>query len=116
MNDKLDPALEERLERAAPALGDSGADRVDVIVALRRPADEATLADLANRGLSVRAVVGDILTGSVDLTAVADVAASDDVVKIDGGGSLAPEQDADDPLTDSAVDVSESDTLDSYDE
>jgi hypothetical protein len=116
MNDKLDPALEERLERAAAAPGKPGEDRVDVIVALRQPADEATLADLATRGLGVRSVVGDILTGSVDLTSVADLADSDDVVKIDGGGSLATELDDIHTAADSVGDVSESVSLDSYNE
>jgi hypothetical protein len=114
MNDKLDPALEERLERAAAAPEGSEAERVDVIVALRRPADDETLADLANRGLGVRSVIGDILTGSVALTAVADVADSDDVVKMDAGGSLGTEPASDVVSTDSATDVSGTENLDSF--
>lgn len=107
MNDKLDPVLDERVERAASTLASRGAERVDVIVALRREADDDTIADLAERGFAVRAVVGDILTGSVDLADVTAVAGSDDVVKIDAGGLLSPEPADSDPPLDSAFDVSE---------
>lgn len=88
MDEKLNPVLQERVERALSAAGGQDVDRIDVIVALRRPADEDTLADLADRGLGVRSVIGDILTGSVEMTAVPMLAESDEVVTIEAGGLL----------------------------
>ena len=100
MSDKLDPALAERMSRRAavpdplPAgdltRGLSG-ERVDVLLGLRRAADDSVLADLAVRGLQVRSVLGDVLTGSIALDQVETLAASDDVVSIESGGRLSTE-------------------------
>lgn len=111
MTDKLDPVLQEHLERA-DALHDAS-QRIDVLVSLTRPPDDAVLADLAERGLDVRSVAGDILTGAVALAAVTTVAESDAVVSIDAGGRLGPESsDPASPVDSPASDAVESDSFD----
>lgn len=94
---KVDPALAARLEERGGGSEERPSPTVDdtlaVIVSLRRPADDDLLADLATRGLQVRSVIGDVVTGAVALDDVLRVTASADVVSLDGGGRLAPEAD-----------------------
>lgn len=97
MTEKLDPTLLSLVE-SDEARDDAAKDRagsaptIDVLVALTRRADAELLADLASRGLSVRSVVGDILTGSVDRGNVRNLAAADDVVRIDASVPMYLEQ------------------------
>ena len=87
MSDKLDPALAELL--ADPQID---ADRfVAVLIGLRAPASDAVLQELRDRGLTLRSVIGDVLTGAAPLSRMDAIAAQPEVVRIEVGGALLPE-------------------------
>ena len=88
---KIDPNLLASLEQSEES--PSSAEReVSVLVALRASADEAIEEDLSRRGLQVRSRLGDILTGTVRLKDVRELAAASCVVKIEASAPLYPER------------------------
>jgi hypothetical protein len=87
MNSKLDPILAEIVEQ--PELQES---RVRVLVALNTTLDESELAMLEASGLVTGSIVGDIATGSVKVADLPRLAAMPQVVAIEGGRPMEPEQ------------------------
>lgn len=97
MTEKLDPSLKARVEALAVGAGAAGggieaADIVEVLIGLDGPASDAELAALKASGLTVRSVIGDVLTGTIAAGAVAGVAAHPKVVKIEASGALQMER------------------------
>lgn len=90
MTEKLDPRLKAQVEaHAARAPGGiEAADVVEVLVGLDGPASDSDLAALKASGLSVRSVIGDVLTGTIPAEKVAAVAAHPRIVKIESSGDL----------------------------
>ena len=87
MPTKLDPVLAAMLED--PALE---ADReVTVMIGLAAAPTERTLAELRALGLSVRSVVGDVLTGSARLGRIVEISAHPAIVRIEAATPLHPE-------------------------
>jgi hypothetical protein len=87
MSDKLDPALAELL--ADPQID---IDRtIAVLIGLRAPASDVVLQELRDRGLTLRSVIGDVLTGSAPLSRMGAIAQQPEVVRIEVGGVLLPE-------------------------
>jgi hypothetical protein len=87
MSSKLDPAL-------AAMVDDPQADpnrEVTVLVGLTQPSNEAMLQSLRERGLTVRSVIGDVLTGVAALARMPAIAAHPNVIKIEAGAPLVPE-------------------------
>lgn len=89
VTEKLDPNLKARVEAGS---GAEAGDVVEVLIGLDRSASDGELAALKAAGLTVRSVIGDVLTGTVPVAAVAAVAAHPRVVKIEASGSLQPER------------------------
>lgn len=87
---KLDPRLLEQVDISRTARSDTSRP-VQVLVGLDRAATPEMLDDLKGRGLNVRSVLGDVLTGTVALDRVDDLAAHDSVVKIEASGPTFPE-------------------------
>lgn len=87
MPTKLDPTLAAMLDDPQ-----AEADReVAVMVGLAGAATEATLAELRARGLAVRSVIGDVLTGAAPLGRIAAIADHPEIVKIEASTPLHPE-------------------------
>ena len=87
MPTKLDPVLAAMLE--GPALE---ADReLTVMIGLSAAPTERTLAELRALGLSVRSVVGDVLTGSARLGRIVEISAHPAIVRIEAATPLHPE-------------------------
>jgi hypothetical protein len=87
MPTKLDPVLAALLDDPQVE-----ADReVVVMVGLAGPASEPTLAELRARGLTVRSVIGDVLTGSASLRRIGEIAAHPAIVKMEAAAPLYPE-------------------------
>lgn len=89
MTDKLDPEL-LRLSEAAPGAGEASA-RVRVMLALRHAPDAAEMARLETCGLQGGAAYGDVLTGTVPVSDLGQLARDPLVVKIEGSRPLEPE-------------------------
>jgi hypothetical protein len=86
--DKIDPMLRRLLESPVER---GSAPTVDVIVAVSSPPSEADLQALRDRGLAVRSVIGDVLTGSAPLSAVPRIAEHEAIVRIEASTPLYPE-------------------------
>jgi len=87
MSTKLDPALAAMLDDPQ-----AEADReVVVMVGLAQQATEQTLAELKARGISVRSVLGDVLTATAMLGRIGEIAAHPAIVKIEASTPLHPE-------------------------
>jgi len=84
---KLDPRLAALVE-AARSGAPEAAERVDVLVALVAPMDDAVRADLESRGLAVRSEVGTVCTASVTVEDAMRVAASPHVLTIEASAPL----------------------------
>ena len=84
---KLDPRLAAMVEAARSGAAET-AERVDVLVALVAPMDDAIRADLESRGLAVRSEVGTVCTASVTMEDVLRVAASPHVLTIEASAPL----------------------------
>jgi hypothetical protein len=65
---------------------------VTVIVALSSPASDDDLSALRGRGLQVRSVIGDVLTGSASVSDITRIAEHPSVVKIEASTPLYPER------------------------
>lgn len=87
MSQKLDPALAAMLDDPQT---DSNRE-VSVLIGLTQPGNEAMLQSLRERGLTVRSVIGDVLTGVAPLASMPAIAAHPDVIKIEAGAPLRPE-------------------------
>ena len=87
--DKLDPEL-LRLSRE-PMDSHESAASVRVMLALRHAPDAAEMARLESCGLQPGSAVGDILTGTVPVSDLGQLAADPLVVKIEGSRPLEPE-------------------------
>lgn len=93
MGEKLDPNLRAKVEaHAASTGGIESADIIEVLIGLDRPASDADLEMLKTTGLSVRSVLGDVLTGTIPTGKVAAVAAHPRVVKIEASGAMQMER------------------------
>lgn len=87
MPTKLDPVLAAMLDDPAVE-----SDReVVVMVGLGAAATDQTLAELRARGLTVRSVIGDVLTGTASLRRVNEIATHPAIVKIEAATPLHPE-------------------------
>jgi hypothetical protein len=89
---KLDPVLSELVERAARSLAAGPAELVTVLVSLREACDERVREELETAGLTVRSVVGDIVTGVVAVDDLVRLALVPAVLTIEGGRPMEPEQ------------------------
>lgn len=88
MPTKLDPTLAAMLDDPA-----AEADReVVVMVGLATAASDETLAELRARGLVVRSVIGDVLTGATTLGRIRAVADHPAIVKMEASTPLHPER------------------------
>ncbi len=90
MTQKLDPRLLELIENAAQDARDLETTLV-ILLGLDTNLDPDTRHDLEARGLSVRSVIGDVLTGTVRLQDVPQLAASPRVRSIELSSALYPE-------------------------
>jgi hypothetical protein len=88
MSDKLDPNLRALYEAAEK--GDAEG-LVQVIIGLRAPASEPELDALRERGLRVRSVIGDVLTGAAPVARIPEIAEHALVSKIEASAPLYPE-------------------------
>jgi hypothetical protein len=88
VTEKIDPHLRALLESSR---GAESQRTVQVIVALSLPASDDDLHALRTRGLQVRSVIGDVLTGSASLSNVTRIAQHPSVVKIEASTPLYPE-------------------------
>jgi hypothetical protein len=87
MPEKLDPRLLELVERSNQDVGES-ARVVEVVVGLDAPLDSGIRRDLVARGLSPRSELGTVLTGTIKLGDVSELADSPRVVKIEASAPL----------------------------
>lgn len=88
MPTKLDPILAAMLDDPAVE-----SDReVVVMVGLGGSATDETVAELRARGLTVRSVIGDVLTGTASLGRMGEIAAHPAIVKIEAATPLHPER------------------------
>lgn len=92
VTEKLDPDLKARIEALGAGGGIEAADTIEVLIGLDRPASDADLAGLKAAGLTVRSVIGDVLTGTIPAGQVASVAANARVVKIEASRALQQER------------------------
>jgi hypothetical protein len=83
MKQKLDPRLLAKLEQST-----SEAEVVDVLVALDIPLTPALRQDLQQRGLALRTDAGTVLTGSLALNEVFQLAGSPHILMIELSGPL----------------------------
>jgi hypothetical protein len=86
--EKLDPNLRLLLESASAR---ERQQSVQVIVGLSAPASDAELRALQDRGLNVRSVIGDVLTGSAHLGDIPRIAEHALIVTIEASAPLYPE-------------------------
>ena len=114
---KLDPMLQERLDgrNAGHAVADSDGDsdteeseteQLEVIIALMAPPTSDDIDVMAERGLTVRSAIGDILTGVVAIDAVEHLSTYDAILKIESSTTLGVEQ-TPDVLPDDGFDVAD---------
>ena len=82
---KLDPVLLERIETAS---ANEKNEVMEVMVALARVPDEVELEQLRTAGLKVRSTIGDIMTGSILLGKVSQLADSAIVIQIEASRPL----------------------------
>lgn len=83
---KLDPELAQLLEVHQSQPDD--ALIVDVLLSLSGPAGDAELKSLADTGLQVNSVIGEIITGSISISKLLAVAELETVIKIEGGAAV----------------------------
>jgi hypothetical protein len=88
MTQKLDPNLRALVESAKTPRSHTS---VDVIVGLSGPASEPQLEALRDRGLQVRSVIGDVLTGTAEVDKIPDIAEHKLVTTIEASSPLFPE-------------------------
>jgi hypothetical protein len=88
---KLDPILSELVDRAARSLAAQPAEPVTVLVSLRERCDDRVREELEAAGLTVRSVVGDIVTGVVAVADLPRLALVPAVHTIEGGRPMEPE-------------------------
>lgn len=105
---KLDPVLRDTLEARKAKRGDfddgsaddaskpEASPNLEVLIALQGPPGADDIAELTERGLTVRSTIGEILTGMVALDQVEAVAAYDAVVTIESSRPLSLDRGADD--------------------
>ena len=84
---KLDPSLRAMVELAGDAAAE-GDKPVQVIIGLSAPASAAQIDGLKQKGLRVRSVIGDVLTGTAPLTKIEAIAEDKLVAKIEASGPL----------------------------
>jgi len=87
VREKLDPRLLELVEQADAGLLPP-ATTVDVMVGLDVPIDAAIRDELASRGLSLRSMIGTVLTGSIRLVDAERLAAFERIVKLESSAPL----------------------------
>ena len=86
---KLGPQLLERLQENRA----EQSELLPVLIGLSDTATPQLLDDLERRGLVVRSVAGDVLTGMVSLEHLEELAAHQSILKIDASGPVFPEND-----------------------
>ena len=86
--DKLDPNLSRLMESTDARESEQP---VQVIIGLSAPASDAQLQNLRDRGLQVRSVIGDILTGSASLSKIPRIAEHALIISIEASTPLYPE-------------------------
>jgi hypothetical protein len=88
MTEKLDPHLRAIVESVTDS---RSTESVEVIVGLSATASEPELDALRHRGLNVRSVIGDVLTGTAEVNRIADIADDKLVTTIEASAPLFPE-------------------------
>lgn len=88
MSEKLDPNLRALVDAAEVGEGDRA---IQVIVGLSAPASDQELSALRDRGLQVRSVMGDVLTGSAPVAEISRIAEHPLIVKIEASTPLYPD-------------------------
>ena len=86
--DKLDPHLQMLMESTDARERERP---VQVMIGLSAPATDAELQNLQERGLQVRSVIGDVLTGSASLSKIPQIAEHALIVSIEASTPLYPE-------------------------
>jgi hypothetical protein len=92
--DKLDPDLLRLSQEQAvghESVGHESGATVRVMLALRNAPDAADVARLESCGLSMGSAAGDVLTGTVPVSALSRLAQDPLVVKIEGSRPMEPE-------------------------
>jgi hypothetical protein len=87
MTEKFDPRLLDLVERIAQGASEQDAT-LTVLLALDAVPDDAVRNDLENRGLTLRSIAGDVLTGTVRLGDVSRLAASPHVITVELSSAL----------------------------
>jgi hypothetical protein len=90
VSEKLDPGLLDLVEQADRGIV-AGTAIVQLLIGLNAPLTPADRNDLVARGLRVRSEIGDVLTGSIAVGQLRELAASPHVVKLELSGPLFPE-------------------------
>jgi hypothetical protein len=90
MSEKLDPGLLDLVEQAERGVV-AGTAIVQLLIGLNAPLTPADRNDLVARGLRVRSEIGDVLTGSIAVGQLRELAASPHVVKLELSAPLFPE-------------------------
>ena len=90
MSEKLDPGLLDLVEQAERGVV-AGTAIVQLLIGLNAPLTPADRNDLVARGLRVRSEIGDVLTGSIAVGQLRQLADSPHVVKLELSAPLFPE-------------------------
>jgi hypothetical protein len=90
MSEKLDPGLLDLVEQAERGIG-AGTAIVQLLIGLNAPLTPVERDDLVARGLRMRSEIGDVLTGTIAVGRLRELAASPHVVKLELSGPLFPE-------------------------
>lgn len=88
MSEKLDPHLRAVVESVTDP---KSTESVEVIIGLSATASEPELDALRDRGLKVRSVIGDVLTGTAEINRIPDIADDKLVTTIEASSPLFPE-------------------------
>lgn len=88
MTEKLDPQLRAIVESVT---NPRSTESIEVIVGLSAAASEPELDALRHRGLNVRSVIGDVLTGTAEVNRITDIAEDKLVTTIEASSPLFPE-------------------------
>ena len=89
----LDPQLLELVETLDEgAEAEAQAEPVDVLIAVRAEARDQAVSEMQALGLNVGTVAGDIVSGRVDPASLVAISELPDVVKMELGSPLLPEE------------------------
>jgi hypothetical protein len=87
VSNKLDPRLLQMVEALDSEMTD-GSVRVDILLGLNAPFDDAARLTLESLGLETRSVAGDVISGTVRLDDAVRLAQSPLVLKLEAGAPM----------------------------